>query len=53
MVATRLLRRTFFGLPRSRPYRSRVAALAWAVIVLLLAGMALVLRAIRWADRNL
>ena len=52
-MATSLLRRTSFGLPRSRPHRSRVATLAWAVVVLALAGVTLVLRAIRWADRNL
>ncbi len=53
MVATGLLRRTSFGLPRARLHRPRVATLAWAVVVLVLAGVTLVLRAIRWADRNL
>jgi len=52
-VATGLRPRTPFGLPQPRPHRSRVATLAWAVVVLVLAGATLVLRAIRWADRNL
>jgi hypothetical protein len=30
-----------------------MATMAWAVAVLLLAGLALSLQAIRWADRNL
>ncbi len=53
MVATRLLRRTMYGVPRLRPRRSRGATLAWAAVVLVLVGVALVLRVIRWADRNL
>ena len=36
-----------------RRNRSLVATLAWAVVVLVLAGATLVLRAIHWADRNL
>jgi hypothetical protein len=51
MVATGVLRRTSFGLPRAR--RSRAATLLWAAVVLLLAVLALGLRAVRWADRNL
>lgn len=50
-MATRILRRSAFGLPRLR--RSRRGTLAWAALALVLTGVALVLRAVRWADRNL
>ncbi|MDR7427519.1 MAG: hypothetical protein QN152_11285 [Armatimonadota bacterium] len=53
MVTTRLLRRTTYGVPRPRPQRSGGAILAWTTVLLVLAGVALVLRVIRWADRNL
>ncbi len=52
-MVTKLVPRTSFGLPRTQAHRTRMAMVVWAVAVLVLAGVALVLRGIRWADRNL
>jgi len=58
MVATILIPRTPFGLPRVRRRRParrsapfRLTLLAWTAI--LLAAVAMGWRAVRWADRNL